>query len=259
MRLKSWRRALNAAHDELALRQEMFEKQLVRLDNVTTAEREAARLEAEVARLASEKESARSEEIDLAAQITQTKARFAQDVANKLLQTRGDFLAIEEKLRAAQDVLDRSVITSPVSGEVLNLNLSTVGGVIRSGETLMEIVPDAGGLTATINIRPSDRASIFEGQTVRTQLSAYKSWKTPRLAGEVIGVSADLKTDPNTAAVYYEARIDVPQSEVERVEALDITPGMPIDVFIYSGRSRTFFDYVLEPLSESLFRGLRSS
>lgn len=252
-------RALKAAQDELAVRRDMFSQQLVRLDQVTAAEREAVRLEAEVARLTSEQEAAVADETDLVAQIAQTRARFAQEVAETLLRTRGEFLAMEERLRAAQDVLDRSVIKAPVSGEVLNLNFSTIGGVVRPGEALMEIIPDSRGITATIRIRPNDRASVFEGQTVRTQLSAYRSWAAPRLAGEVVGVSADLKTDPATAAVYYEARINVPGPEVERVKALDITPGMPVDVFIYSGRSRTFLDYVLEPLTESLFRGLRSS
>lgn len=252
-------RALNAAEDELAVRRDMFSEQLVRLDQVTAAEREAVRLEAEVARLASEQEAAAAEEADLTAQIAQTKARFSQKVAETLLQTRGEFLAAEERLRAAQDVLDRSVIKAPVSGDILNLNFATIGGVVRPGETLMEIIPDAGGVTATVRIRPTDRASVYEGQTVRTQLSAYRSWAAPRLAGAVVSVSADLKTDPNTAAVYYEARIAVPGDQIEKVSTLDITPGMPVDVFIYSGRSRTFLDYVLQPLSESLFRGLRST
>lgn len=252
-------RALKAAEDELAVRRDMFSEQLVRLDQVTAAEREAARLEAEVARLASDQEAAAAEQADLTAQIAQTRARFSQNVAETLLQTRGEFLAAEERLRAAQDVLDRSVIKAPVSGDILNLNFATIGGVVRPGETLMEIIPDAGGVTATVRIRPTDRASVFEGQTVRTQLSAYRSWAAPRLAGEVVSVSADLKTDPNTAAVYYEARIAVPGEQIERISTLDITPGMPVDVFIYSGRSRTFLDYVLQPLGESLFRGLRST
>lgn len=252
-------RALKAARRELAVRRDMFAEQLVRLDQVTAAEREAARLEAEVARLASDRQAAAAEEADLAAQIEQANARFAQEIAQALLETRGEFLSVEEKLRAAQDVLDRSVIRAPVSGQVLNLNFATIGGVVRPGEAMMEIIPERSGIAATIRIRPTDRASVYEGQTVRTQLAAYRSWSAPRLAGEVIGVSADLKTDPATSAVYYEARIIVQGPEAERVKDLDIEPGMPVDVFIYSGRSRTFLDYVIEPLGESLFRGLRSS
>jgi len=77
--------------------------------------------------------------------------------------------------------------------------------------------------------------------------------------GRVVDISADLKTDPATSANYYEARVLIPAEEMQRIKELDVIPGMPVDVFIYSGRSRTMFDYLLEPLGESIFRGLRSS
>ena len=94
---------------------------------------------------------------------------------------------------------------------------------------------------------------------MRTQFSSYKGWQAPRLEGEIIDVSADLKTDPATSISYYEARIRVPASEIARTSNVDIIPGMPVDAFIYSGKSRTMLDYILEPLGESLFRGLRTS
>jgi len=168
-------------------------------------------------------------------------------------------LAAQERLNAAQDILDRSVIFAPVSGEVLNMAFSTIGGVVRSGETLMEIVPSIGEVTASVQIAATDRSSIFEGQLVRTQFSSYKGWQAPRLEGEIIDVSADLKTDPVTAVSYYEARIRVPASEIAKTTNVDVIPGMPVDAFIFSGKSRTMLDYLLEPLGESLFRGLRTS
>jgi hypothetical protein len=139
------------------------------------------------------------------------------------------------------------------------MEFATIGGVVRPGETMMEIVPNLGEITASVRVRASDRATVYEGQTVRTQFSAFSSWSTPSLDGEVVDVSADLKTDPSTSATYYEARILVPAEQMELIEGNEIIPGMPVDVFIYSGRSRTMFDYLLEPLRESAFRGLRTS
>lgn len=252
-------RSLAAAREELNVRRDMFAQQLARRDQVTTAEREASRLEAEIARLASDRDEAAATAVDLAAQIDQTRARFAEETGEALLKTRVELLSAEEKLRAAQDMLDRSTIKSPVDGEILNLRFSTLGGVVRPGEAMMEVIPAAGGLTASVKIRPADRASVFDGQIVRTQLSAYRSWRAPRLAGKVVGVSADLKSDPDSSTVYYDARIAVSDEELARLNGLDALPGMPIDVFIYSGRKRTLLDYVLEPLGESFFRGLRSA
>ena len=252
-------RSLSAARNELALMQDMLTRQLVRVDQVSQAERLVATFEGDISRLQAEANEAAASQLDLKAQIEQTKARFGQEISANFLDTRAALLTAEESLRAAQNVLDRSVITAPVNGEVLNMEFATIGGVVRPGETVMEIVPNIGEITASVRIRPADRATVYEGQTVRTQFSAFSSWSTPSLEGEVIGVSADLKTDPATSASYYEARILVPAAQMERIEGNDIIPGMPVDVFIFSGRSRTMFDYLLEPLSESAFRGLRTS
>jgi len=252
-------RALASAKGELDVIQDMFSQQLARRDQVTSSERLVATLEGDIARLRSQSDDAKASELDFKAQVSQTRARAAQENAASLLSTSAELLAAEERLNAAQDVLDRAVISAPVSGKVLNMAFSTIGGVVRSGETLMEIVPKIDEVTAAVQIAATDRSSIFEGQLVRTQFSSYKGWQAPRLEGEIIDVSADLKTDPVTSVSYYEARIRVPASELARTTNVDIIPGMPVDAFIYSGKSRTLMDYLLEPLGESLFRGLRTS
>lgn len=252
-------KALKSATGELDVIQDMFSQQLARRDQVTSSQRLVATLEGDIARLQSQGNDAKASELDFIAQIAQLRARAAQETAANLLSTSAELLAAEERLNAAQDVLDRSVIFAPVSGEVLNMAFSTIGGVVRSGETLMEIVPKIGEVTASVQIAATDRSSIFEGQLVRTQFSSYKGWQAPRLEGEIIDVSADLKTDPATSVSYYEARIRVPASEIAKTTNVDVIPGMPVDAFIYSGKSRTMLDYLLEPLGESLFRGLRTS
>jgi len=252
-------RSLMSAKQELVTIQDIFNQQLARRDQVTATQRLVANIEGDIARLQSEKQDAFASERDFQAQISQTKARAAQENATNFLSTSAELLAAEERLNAAQDVLDRAVITAPVSGEVLNMAFSTIGGVVRAGETLMEIVPQIDEVTASVQIAATDRSSIFEGQLVRTQFSSYKGWQAPRLQGEIIDVSADLKTDPITAVSYYEARIRVPADEIAKTTNVDIIPGMPVDAFIYSGKSRTMLDYFLEPLGESLFKGLRTS
>ena len=251
--------ALQSAQSELKLVREIFAKQLARKDQVTTTERLVANLEGEKARLESEGETAESTILELKARIVQTRSDFARDIASDHLEANAVLLAADEQLRTAQDVLNRSEIIAPVSGEVLNMAFSTVGGVVRPGETLMEIVPDIDRVTASIRIAAVDRSSVHEGQTVRTQFSSYKGWQAPRLEGLITNISADLKVDPITSVSYYEARVHVSPEEMAKTNNLEITPGMPVDVFIYSGTSRTFMEYIFEPLGESLFRGLRNS
>jgi len=168
------RRGLSVSREELAVTRNMFEQQLARRDQLNRVERQVVDQQAEISQLKSERIAAASDEADLNAQITQTKAQFSQELSAGLLQTRAELLAAQERLNATQDVLDRSVIHAPVSGDVLNMQFATVGGVVRPGETIMEIIPNVGEITASVRIRPTDRASVFEGQTVRTQISAYK-------------------------------------------------------------------------------------
>lgn len=251
-------RALAAAEDQLTLLNERVGRQMARLDELRAMERDVAALEAQIGSLRTQAQSAETLERDLDGQIAQAEAAFLRDISAEQLEARAALGVAEERLSAAQDVLNRVVITAPQSGEVLNLAFSTRGGVVRPGETILEIIPEAGELTVSARIRPTDRASVYEGLAVRTRITAYKSWLAPRLDGEVTSVSADLKTDQVTGSPFYEVRIVIPADEAARLDALDINPGMPAEVFIFSGSSRTTLDYLLEPISESLFRGART-
>jgi HlyD family type I secretion membrane fusion protein len=235
-----------------------YGRQMARLDEVRSMEREVASMEADLGRLRTEAQQAETFEQDLAGQIAQTEAEFARQISAESLDVRVNLQSAEERLSAAQDVLNRSIVLAPRAGEVLNMRFSTRGGVVGAGESILEIVPNGGEVIAEVRIRPSDRAAVFEGQAVRTQITAYKSWTTPRLDGEVVSVSADLKTDRDTGVTYYEVRVMIPVSELSKLQDLAVIPGMPVEVFIFSGNSRTTLDYLLEPISESLFRGARS-
>lgn len=251
-------RALDATRAQLDLMRERYERQMARLDELRAMEREVAALEADISRLRTEAQEAATMERDLAGQIDQTRAAFYRQISADQLEARTRLAQASERLGAAQDVLNRSVIHAPSAGEVLNLRFATEGGVVRPGEPILEIVPAAGEMTASVRIQPADRAAVYEGQSVRTRLTAYKSWTTPRLDGEVVSVSADLKTDQATGVSYYEVRVRIPAEEAVRLGELDVIPGMPVEVFIFSGTSRTTLDYLFEPISESLFRGART-
>ncbi|WP_189499725.1 HlyD family type I secretion periplasmic adaptor subunit, partial [Algimonas arctica] len=160
-------RALSSARSERNVIAAMVEEQLARRDRLTEVNRLVASIEGDISRLEGERADAIANERDLRAQIGQTRARAAQRWANEILLASADLQAAREQLEAAQDVVERSVITAPVSGEVLNLKASTIGGVIRPGDTLMEIVPALFDVTASVQIMPADRPTVYEGLLVR--------------------------------------------------------------------------------------------
>ncbi|EGF91072.1 protease secretion protein prtE [Asticcacaulis biprosthecium C19] len=245
---------LAAARSELTLAESLLEKRLVRLDHVQGLRQRVAAQEADLARLKAEKTQGGVDAAVYDMELAESRAMVFRDASNELVKVKTDLLSTQERLAAAEGVFARSLVRAPRSGTVLNLAATTVGGVVQPGETLMEIVPDNEKLIATVRVTPNDRDSIYEGQDVKVQITAFQSWLTPRLSGKLMGVSADLKTVKETGASYYEARIILNGEDVKQ-KGLRIRAGMPVEAFISSGQTRTAFDYLFEPLLQVLRRG----
>ena len=244
------------AKEELDLKRSLLSEKLVRIDEIQRLERDYASLRGDASRLAAERQEAAARASETAQQIREAQARFNERISEELVETRTNILSAQEQFNAAQDVLERTVIRAPQSGVVMNMKFFTVGGVIAPGEPIMEIVPASAGLIAQVRINPIDRDAVFEGLKVKARLSAYKTWISPRLDGEVLGVSADLKIAPETGAAFYEARIALDADSLKGAREVKTLPGMPVEAFIDSGVRRTFVDYLFEPISGVIRRGL---
>lgn len=253
------RRALSTAREDLALRRDLLSENLETISNVSQIEREVSRLEADLSRLNGAYNEAQKSTEQLMGEISQLKAQFQETIGEQIVEAQSRALAASERLAAAGDRLARTVVTAPQSGTVLNMAQSTLGGVVAPGDTIMEIVPDSDDLIVSVRLTPTDRDAVHAGQRVEAQLTAYKSFIAPRLDGEVINVSADLKQDELSGAYYYEARVLLDRSSLPADSSVEILPGMPVDAFIASGQSRTFLDYVFEPILRTFDRGTRMS
>ncbi|MGV6800866.1 MAG: HlyD family type I secretion periplasmic adaptor subunit [bacterium] len=248
-------RALNLAREDLQRKQSYIQKGWVTLDQLQASQREVANLEAEVSRLRASQNEARVSSREILEETKNTKAQFRSKISADLLEARSRSAINEERLASTQDVLTRTVITAPRSGKVLNLAFTTIGGVVRPGEKIMEIVPKSDGLIASVQISPTDREAVHQGQKVEAQLSAYQQFDVPRISGEVLSISADLKNVPETGVSYYEARILLDLSTLESNRPVEVIPGMPVNAFINSGHTRTFADMVAEPLQKTFTKG----
>lgn len=255
--IRAARESLRQARDEYALRQEMLEEQLETVTNVRQLGREVSEAERRVSELESRREQALRAALEYTEQLDEVDARNREDISSQILDLQTEALGTQERLTAMDDRLARTTIAAPIGGEVLNMAFSTVGGVVGPGEAILELVPHNDRLIASIRLNPADRDAVAPGQIVEAQLTAYRSFVAPRLAGEVLGVSADLKRDESTGVSYYEARVSLGLEEVADGQSVAIIPGMPVDAFIASGQKRTLLDYVFEPIITTLSRGAR--
>jgi len=199
---------------------------------------------------------ARAEE--LLQELSQAKAEFRESQSREILEAKRIVARADEELKGLQDTVRRTVVVSPSDGEVLNLKFTTVGGVVKAGEVMLEIVPNTEDYWVTLQVQPQDRETVFAELDVNVRLSGFKSWKSPALEGEVVAISADLKRIPETGASYYEARVRVESVELQSGDLGLIIPGMPVEAFVNSGNSRTVLEYLFEPIVTHFSRGLSS-
>ena len=192
--------------------------------------------------------------------ITETELMIADlrnarlgEVTAELREVETELSDLRERVAAARDVVARSHVTAPEAGVVVGLQVFTPGGVVRPGETLMEIVPVGDRLIVEARVNPNDIDSVVVGLPAQVVLPAFSGLGAPRFDGEVIRVSADRFTDQRAA--WYEARIALDPDQAGLAD-LPLVPGMQADVLIVTG-ARTMVDYLLTPIVESFGRALR--
>lgn len=190
-------------------------------------------------------------------QIQDIEVRWLTDSATQLREVEEKMLDAQQRLKASDDIVTRTVIKAPVSGQVMALAVSTVGGVVRPGEPLLDIVPADAPMLVEARIHPTDIDSVHPGQIARVRLSAFSVRTTPLLSGTVVTVSGDALQDVKTGLAYFTGRVALdPGSLAVLSPDRSVQPGMPAEVMI-EVHGRTFLDYALDPVVEVMERSFR--
>ncbi|EHS1184093.1 HlyD family type I secretion periplasmic adaptor subunit [Vibrio vulnificus] len=174
------------------------------------------------------------------------------EVVVELREAQNEIVSIREEYRVAQDIYTRTGIRAPISGKVVNMKVFTEQGVIRSGETLLELVPDDDSLIVEARVSPQDIDLISPGLDARVRLTALNARIQEPLNGKVLTVSADKLSEQNKED-YYLARIALNDQDAQQHQ---LTAGMNAEVLILS-RPRTPISYLLKPITESFNRAFR--
>ena len=241
--------------EELTDAEELYESNLISKTRMLQLRREKAEQEGEIARYRAEIGTVqqRLEEAEL--RFSEFKAGLAAQVTEDLQQIRARAYELGQRLAAAQDVMGRTEIQSPVAGVVTGLNVHTVGGVIDTGQPLLDIVPISDKLVVQATIDPLDIDQVTEGLFAQVWLTALNRRSEAPIEGLVTTVSADRIIDAQTGAAYYTARVELNREDA-RMGSVPLQPGMGVEVMIRTG-ARTTWDYLSAPISRFLSRGMR--
>lgn len=241
--------------EELKSVRDLLAKGLERRGRLLALEREAAALDGQKGRLIAERARNRLAEGEAQLQIINLRNGYVSEATDQLKDVQTQLDSARQRLYAAEDILGRLDVVAPMSGVVVNSKVSTVGGVIAPGDTLMEVVPLQDDLLVKAKIRPQDVEALSAGMAVNLNLVSFSQRNIPVVQGVLNTISADVLIDQNTGMSYYEARISL-EDKIDGVGLEEIVPGMPVDVMITTG-ARTAIDYVIEPLVRSFNRALK--
>lgn len=184
-------------------------------------------------------------EAEIESRVSEVRARFRSEASAELTQIRAELEKTSLEIDTGVDRLDRNNVRAPVSGFINRLVVTTVGGVVRPGEVLLEITPDDPRVLVEARARPNDRANLRSGLRARIRLGAYDYATFGAMEGEVLEVSADTLADERGDR-YYRVRLGtLLQENGER--PFEIAPGMTVSADVVVGK-RTVLSYLLSPL-----------
>ena len=181
------------------------------------------------------------------ARLKELGEKFASQVRDELGTVEIDLRRADELMAEATEQKGRTEIRSPIDGTVKNLRYNTIGGVVRPGEPIMEIVPERDRLVIEARLDPADRGYVRAGQAAVVKLSTYDFVRYGGLDGRVVRIAPD--TDNSTTGrTFFRVVVETDRTWLgEEKGALSISPGMEATVDIKTGR-RTVIDYLLRPI-----------
>lgn len=258
IQLKGVRRQLELVREEAATVADLVKKgyeRKPRLLSLLRAEADISGTEGQLITSIARGEEAISE---IEIRITNLETDLLENVDARLSQVTAERVSAEKIYRETTDRLARTSVVSPIDGVVLDVRFKTVGGVIRAGEPIFDIVPSGDDeLIINARIRPTDIDEVATGLSATVMFSAFQRRYLKRINGEVVRVSADAFSDETTRERFYLVDVKIDRAHLfEVAPELELTAGMPADVFITT-KERTVADYLIQPVMRSFERAFR--
>lgn len=178
----------------------------------------------------------------------QARSEFMSKTTQELSELQSELARLRQQVERASDQDSRTEITSPIAGVVKNMRVNTIGGVVRPGEPILEVVPTEDRLVVEARINPADIAQVTVGQRAVVKLTAFDFMRYGGLEGKVTQVAADADQDQQTGVWYYRAEVETEKVSFD-VEggAKAIIPGMQAVVEVHIG-TKSVIDYLIQPV-----------
>jgi adhesin transport system membrane fusion protein len=197
---------------------------------------------------------------DLAGQVASKRNKFQQDTQTDMTKAQEDLAGIVQVMAQRREELDYSEVRSPMDGVVRNVRLTTVGGVARPGDELMQIVPVEDTLVIEAKVKTADVGFLRLDLPTTVKLDAYDYAIYGTMHGHVSFISADTITEQVSGqeVPFYRVHVKIDRSDMRprKGEKLDFQPGMTATVEIKTGE-KSVWSYLTKPITKTLDEALR--
>lgn len=193
---------------------------------------------------------------DLKGKLAATRNKYRQDASAEVVKTQEELSSINTKLAERADVLDHTDLVAPVSGIVKFLRVTTIGGVLKAGDELMQIAPTEEDLIVEAKVNPSDVGQLRIGLPVTVKADAFDYSIYGSLMGELVYISPDTLSEPSAtggaAQSFYRVHVKLNPLQLQNQKAKQIIlkPGMTASIDIRTG-TRTVFNYLAKPVTKA--------
>ncbi len=258
-RQKQLQDSLSLAREELAITKPLADKGVLPRLDLIRIQRQVADLEGELGTVRQAIPRLKTAAAEAEQRIEELVLTHKAEVSNELNKVKAELKSVTETLFAGSDRVKRTEVRSLVRGTVKELKHNTVGGVIRPGEDIVEIVPLDDTLLIEAKIRPADIAFLHPGQKATIKITAYDFSIYGGLKADLERISADTirdETDPKGER-YYRVYLRTKTNALQHQgKELPIIPGMTANVEILTGK-KSVLDYLLKPILKARDQALR--
>lgn len=255
-RIKNQRKSLKLSKEQIAISDELLKEQLSNRYKHLDLLKEAAKLEGAISQDKVAVQRAESALKQAQANFAGVRSRFSEEARISLDAARRQLEEFAPRLEKFQDSLKRTVLRSPVNGVIKTLHVVTIGGVLRAGDAVLDIVPAGDRLVIEARLATQDIGYVRAGQTSIIKLASSDAMRFDNLSGTVASVSPDTITAED-GVPYYKVRIETDRDHFRRgANRYDLLPGMQVITSIHTGE-RTVMEYLIDPFLNAQTSALR--
>ena len=247
---------LASINKELPPLRRLLEQGLVPLPRVLTLERQEQQLQGASAKSDIDLARATERVTEIESKQRQLKQEYVQEAANAIPDVRKQLSDLGQQLVLARDTLKRIEIIAPVSGTVQQLRIFTVGGVVKPGEPVVDVVPTSAKLVVRARVSTVDVDRLRPGLPVEIRMPQFQRFQSETMRGEVKSISRDTLLDETNRQPYYAMEVEADRASIPSEISDKLVAGMTTEVIVPTGE-RTVLQFLFSPMFNRLAVALR--